>query len=307
MIRFAGGYSQDHDNSEEIRLERDTPNGADLISLPLDKTNTIILQPRDSLVVPMYAKILSTAEKVKLSGMIERPGTYNIKENETLSQLIRRAGGYKKSAYPYGGVFFRKSAEEASSQFRKRIYSDTINYLVSNLGSGGGNSSQPLTGDFLKILIEESKAQDSVGRIVTEFNLNVLNSNPILDTILMDKDIINIPPLSQQVYLFGDFNQSLILPYNPEYSIEDYISYAAGRKSSATKHTIVIDPDGKSHYLATSRFGFFSDNVDIYPGSIIYLPRELGKVNGVQFAAAVAPILSSLTLSLASINTITDD
>ena len=307
LIRFSGGYSQDHDHFEELRLERDTPNGEEIISLPKDETDTIILRPRDSLVVPMYSKILSTAEKVKLAGMVKRPGTYNIKENETLSQLIRRAGGYKKGAYPYGGVFFRKSAEEASSKFRKRIYSDTINYLVSNIGSSGGNSSQPLTGDFLKILIEESKAQDSVGRIVTEFNLNVLNSNPILDTQLMDQDIINIPPLSQQVYLFGDFNQSLILSYNPEYSVEDYVSYAAGRKSSATKHTIVIDPDGKSHYLSASRFGLFSGNVDIYPGSIIYLPRELGKVDGIQFAAAVAPILSSLTLSLASINAITDD
>ena len=55
------------------------------------------------------------------------------------------------------------------------------------------------------------------------------------------------------------------------------------------------------------KFDLFKDNIDVYPGTIIYLPRELGKVNGVQFAAAVAPILSSLTLSLASINTITDD
>ena len=239
--------------------------------------------------------------------MVKRPGIYNIQEGETLSGLISRAGGYKENAYPYGGVFFRKSAEEMSAKFNKRIYSDTINFLVSNLGSGGGNSSQPLTGDFLKILIEESKAQDSIGRIVTEFDLNKIKASPMLDTKLKDNDVINVPALSQQVYLFGDFNQPLILPYNPEFTPEQYVSLAAGKKTSATKHTVIIDPDGKSHYFASSKFSLFNENIDVYPGTIIYLPRELGKVNGVQFAAAVAPILSSLTLSLASINTITDD
>tara|TARA_B100000287_G_scaffold434982_1_gene501265 strand:+ start:1793 stop:3646 length:1854 start_codon:yes stop_codon:yes gene_type:complete len=307
LVNFAGGFSQDYNQSENIILQRDTSVGTDIISLEQDKIADIPLQPRDALIVPMFSKILPTAAKVKLSGMVQRPGTYNISEGETLSNLITRAGGYKYNAYPYGGVFFRKSAEEMSAKFNKRIYSDTINFLVSNLGTGGGNSSQPLTGDFLKILIEESKAQDSIGRIIAEFDLNKLKTNPALDTKLMDSDVINIPAISQQVYLFGDFNQPLILSYDPEYGPEDYISLAAGRKSSSTKHTIIIDPDGKSHYFSSSRFGMFNENIDIYPGSIIYLPRELGKVDGVQFAAAVAPILSSLTLSLASINTITDD
>ncbi len=307
LIRFAGGFSQDHDKTQNIILERDASDGSTIIPITLGKTKNMSLLPRDSVIVPMFAKILPTALKVKLSGMVKRPGIYNIQEGETLSGLISRAGGYKENAYPYGGVFFRKSAEEMSAKFNKRIYSDTINFLVSNLGSGGGNSSQPLTGDFLKILIEESKAQDSIGRIVTEFNINKIKANPMLDTKLKDNDVINVPALSQQVYLFGDFNQPLILPYNPEFSAEQYVSLAAGKKTSATKHTVIIDPDGKSHYFASSKFDLFKDNIDVYPGTIIYLPRELGKVNGVQFAAAVAPILSSLTLSLASINTITDD
>lgn len=307
LIRFAGGFSQDHDKSQNIILERDSSNGSNIIPITVGKTKNMSLIPRDSIIVPMFAKILPTALKVKISGMVQRPGVYNIQEGETLSGLITRAGGYKDNAYPYGGVFFRKSAEEMSAKFNKRIYSDTINFLVSNLGSGGGNSSQPLTGDFLKILIEESKAQDSIGRIIAEFNLNKLQETPMLDTRLKNNDAINIPALSQQVYLFGDFNQPLILPYNPGFNPEDYIQLAAGRKTSATQHTVIIDPDGKSHYFTPSKFGLFNENIDIYPGSIIYLPRELGKVNGVQFAAAVAPILSSLTLSLASINTITDD
>ena len=42
----------------------------------------------------------------------------------------------------------------------------------------------------------------------------------------------------------------------------------------------------------------------IYPGSIIYAPREIGKLEGIQFTATLAPIVSSLALSLASLNSI---
>jgi len=94
------------------------------------------------------------------------------------------------------------------------------------------------------------------------------------------------------------------LPYNAEYGIRDYIKMVAGKKESATNHLIIIDPDGKSKYVRDSRFLSFNDNIDLYPGSIIYMPRNIGKVKGVQFAATVAPVLSSLAISLASLNSI---
>ena len=50
----------------------------------------------------------------------------------------------------------------------------------------------------------------------------------------------------------------------------------------------------------------FRKNVDIYPGTIIYVPREIGQLDGINYAAVVAPIFSSLALSLASLNSIKD-
>ena len=50
----------------------------------------------------------------------------------------------------------------------------------------------------------------------------------------------------------------------------------------------------------------FKKNADIYPGTIIYVPREIGQLDGINYAAVVAPIFSSLALSLASLNSIND-
>lgn len=308
LLKFSGGFNQDSFNISTIFLERDGNSSSELIEIQKENIQSIILQPRDSVVVPEYAKELIPSRTVTISGAVRRPGKYSIEDNDTLLDLIERVGGYKKNAYEYGGIFYRKSIEDISSTFSKRIYSDTINFLVSNLGQGsGGSNSQPLTGDFLKILIEEFQSSDSIKRIITEFDAEKLKSNPLINIRLEDKDVIEIPEVPQHVFLFGDFNQQVILPYDPSYQISDYIALAAGKKSSATKHIILIDPNGLSYYFEQARFDLFKDNPDIYPGSIIYLPRELGKVEGIMFAAAVAPILSSLTLSLASINAIQSD
>ena len=56
----------------------------------------------------------------------------------------------------------------------------------------------------------------------------------------------------------------------------------------------------------SSAFINFKKNADIYPGTIIYVPREIGQLDGINYAAVVAPIFSSLALSLASLNSIND-
>lgn len=303
LLTFAGGFSQDSFSIDTVTLQRDGNQSSQTLSINKDNLKSVNLQPHDSIIVPEYSKSIIPSRIVTISGAVKRPGRYSINDEETLLDLVSRAGGYKKNVYEFGGIFYRKSIEEVSSTFSKRIYSDTINFLVSNLGqgSGGGNA---VTGDFMKILIEEFQSADSTKRVITEFDIEKLRSNPLQNIRLEDGDVIEIPEVPQHVFLFGDFNQQVILPYNPKFTIEDYIALAAGKKASATEHLILIDPNGFSSYFQKPRFAIFKENPDVYPGSIIYLPRELGKVEGIMLASAVAPILSSLTLSLASINAI---
>ena len=71
-------------------------------------------------------------------------------------------------------------------------------------------------------------------------------------------------------------------------------------------HDIVIDPDGKTSSYGTS-YNFFKYGAPaIYPGTIIYAPRQVGQLSGVLYASTVAPVLSSLAISLASLNSISD-
>jgi len=126
------------------------------------------------------------------------------------------------------------------------------------------------------------------------------------DVLLDHNDRIVVPQLPNVVYMFGDFKNPANIAYKPELTVKDYLEFAGGLKKSAYNELVVIDPDGISHIYKIGLLQFNS-NIDVYPGSIIYAPRDIGKLSGITYAAAVSPILSSLALSLASLNSISNN
>ncbi|MDB2665383.1 SLBB domain-containing protein [Gammaproteobacteria bacterium] len=299
-IKYAGGFSDSFFGLQHVNLQRLSNGKTTLSKVKLSSLDKIILQPRDILYLPFYDTEEVKVRQVKLSGMINSPGLYSIDEGESLSSLLRRAGGFKNTAYPFGGALFRISAQQLEKEFNERIYNDTINYIVSNPQEVGGAS------DSLSLLLEELKSRKPAGRIITEFNLSKIKNYPAKDIFLEDGDEIVIPPIPQYVYIFGEFNQPGIRTYDSKYSVKDYISQAGGFKNTSTEELIIIDPDGKTHFYKNTFLKPFGSQPDIYPGSILYVSRDIGRVEGIRFAATFAPILSSLAISLASLNSIND-
>ena len=69
---------------------------------------------------------------------------------------------------------------------------------------------------------------------------------------------------------------------------------------------VVISPNGDSYLWTGGVFALSRSKFDLIPGSVIYVPREIGKLSGLNYAATIAPIFSSLAISLASLNSIND-
>jgi len=135
--------------------------------------------------------------------------------------------------------------------------------------------------------------------------MTALKSSPEKDIVLQHNDKIVIPPLQKVVYLFGDFRKPSNLIFNPAMTASEYIELAGGLKDSAYEELVIIDPDGKTH-IYKKKYVLFSPDIEIYPGSIIYAPRNIGKLSGIRYASTISPILSSLAISLASLNSISD-
>ena len=301
LILFAGNFSEGFYGYSQVSISRSNLSTHTIVEIPVLDLDSFLMQPRDALLVPTYRSNREAQPVVNISGSVNRPGDYFISEGETLSSLIKRAGGYKENAYSFGGALFRPSAVEIETKFARLNYYDSVNWIIGNLGRPGVY----IDDSAIALLSEEANSRIIEGRVIASFDINEISNDPSKDTLLAGNDRIIIPALDKAVYLFGDFNSSTNLPYDPEMNLLDYIDVAGGVKDSAAKTILLISPDGTAELHSTKRPLFGKrDRQLIYPGSIIYAPREIGQLNGLSYASAMSPILSSLAISLASLNSI---
>jgi polysaccharide export outer membrane protein len=300
MIRYAGGLIPGV--TENIIIERKTNGSKRVIEVSIDDLQNFNVINGDDIKVPSYASASNPIHTVELSGEVMLPGKYTIGDGETLTSVIGRAAGYTNNAYAFGGVLTRETAKEIEREINERIYQDMIKFIATSANakeivSGGGNT--------LPLILSEFKNVQPVGRVTAEFDLTRLKINKDLDTKLQDGDHIHIPAYSQEIYVLGEVLTPGARLYDPNAKAKDYINKSGGLGIYGDKKRIVIiAPNGDSYLWEDSLFGFQESKFDIIPGTVIYIPREIGKMNGLNYASAIAPIFSSLALSLASLNSI---
>ena len=302
LIVFASNFSEYYSGFNNLLVHRMSPTASTIVDVSKNDLSSFILESRDSVQVPSYKNKIQPVRKVIIEGMVNRPGEYVVQPNEKLSDLIKQAGGYKENAYVYGAALFREEALKKEKFYAQLNYSDTLNYIISNIGKANGS----VTSSVSELLVEELRSKAYEGRVVANFDLNQIENNPDLDVRLFDKDKIIIPEIQKVVYLFGDFRKPSNYTYDPSFLPKDYIALAGGLKKSAYDEILIIDPDGKTHVHKNTLLSSLN-STDVYPGSIIYAQRNIGKLSGLSYASAVSPILSSLAISLASLNSITND
>ena len=130
-----------------------------------------------------------------------------------------------------------------------------------------------------------------------------IRNRPSVDTTLQDGDVITIPAMSEEIYVLGEVLTPGARQYISGIETADYIKKSGGISTyGQSDRIVVIKPNGDS-YVAS---GFMFRQDDLLPGSIIYVPRKIGKLDGINLATVIAPIFSSLAISLASLNSISD-
>ena len=255
----------------------------------------------DSIKIPLFSPITKQTLIATLDGAVKKPGKYSFVEGTTLHQIIDEAGGYTNDAYPYGASLFRKKVARIQEEAFDKTYASIITFLASN---GGTRTVGFSSSTNLPLILAELKAAKFKGRISAEFSERKVDQDASLDTILADGDEIFIPLFTSDVYVTGDIQNPGGRRYSSEKKLKDYLDQSGGLGKFADNNRIVlVKPNGDAEVINANRFFSFSD-ATVYPGSTIYVPREIGKLEGIEFTATLAPIVSSLALSLASLNSI---
>ena len=296
FIKYTGGLSR---NVASNNLSLNTISNGKYTSkiIELSELKNIIPKNNDSL----YA-VEQSYGTVIISGEIMNPGTYAISSDENISSLIKRAGGYKDNAYPLGGILLRESAKEIEKQNNDRLYNNFIKYIASSISKGTGGQ----VGTSLPTVLNELKNTEVFGRVQAEFDMVKLQDQPTSDIYLSDNDEIIIPKFQPIVFVYGEVKNPGGMRYSSNLATKDYIRQAGGITAYGNKDSIiVVDPSGSAKIYNNRTFEFnLNNSIDIYPGSLIYIARDIDKVAGLEFTAASASIFSSLALALASLNSI---
>jgi protein involved in polysaccharide export with SLBB domain len=220
---------------------------------------------------------------VRIEGEVMYPGEYVLAgDNETLYQLIQRAGGLTKTAFPRGTIFQRASIGESLAQ--KQIPS-----LL--------NRSTPLVQDSAGNMIREEVVEfdaNSMNRIVLDVDRLLETAAACCDLVMEPGDRIHIPPTPSGISVLGAVGSSGTIKYVEGKNAKYYLKRAGNFTKRADKGSLrLIRANGEVY----SGGGTAKKHVEL--GDIIVVPTKIHREKN--FTKAFTTTLTAVTGVLTTI------
>lgn len=239
----------------------------------------------------------------KISGAVLKPGSYNMAAGETINDLIEKAGGITENAYLFGGVYLNEDAKTINKKSKQLLYELFLENILSMSEKADENFDlTPLVG-----LAQELKKSEINGRIV----IDLLDEDSLNLNKIKDGDELIIPENNNVVYIYGEISSEGAVMFDQNKDLDFFVDKSGGFKKTADLSSIfILHPNGESELYSKKRNIFESspqNQIKIYPGSIIFVPRALDKSTSRRIAAqAYVTILGNLGISLASLASLND-
>jgi protein involved in polysaccharide export with SLBB domain len=243
----------------------------------------MVLQNGDRIIVRTIAGY-EEVRMVKVEGEVIKPGSYNITNKaERISDVIKRAGGFTRYAYPLGAFLIRTEKATGIEQrlnnltkenTKKQLQSKKDNQLdVTMLKTAGAASTGIAAKDSLQKSAQVDKIYKNEG--VVGINLEEIMKRPggKNDFFLEEDDNIYIPRELQTVRVMGEVLFSTYVGYQKGMSLGKYINNAGGFSLQAEKKKVfVLYANGTAK--STSRFMWIRFYPKIQPGARIVVPEK---------------------------------
>ncbi|MFH4557746.1 SLBB domain-containing protein [Vibrio diabolicus] len=211
---------------------------------------------------------------VTLQGEVTFPGTYTVRQGETLGELLERAGGLTKFAHPQGAIFTREALrlqeQKLLNQYAADMRAETAKKTFradSNLGSVISDPEKTLA------FVEEASKSKALGRMVVQLN-RILKDERAADFMLEDGDFLFVPTYRNTVSVMGEVQVPITYLLDNKLDVNDYLNKAGGAKKQADEDRIfVVRADG-SVYKPTSGYWFGNNHEELKAGDTIVVPID---------------------------------
>ncbi|MFW1082811.1 SLBB domain-containing protein [Vibrio parahaemolyticus] len=211
---------------------------------------------------------------VTLQGEVRFPGTYTVRQGETLSELLERAGGLTEFAHPQGAIFTREALrlqeQKLLNQYAADMRAETAKKTFradSNMGSVISDPDKTLK------FVEEASRSKALGRMVVQLN-RILKGERSADFMLEDGDFLFVPTFRNTVSIMGEVQVPITYLLDNKLDIDDYLNKAGGAKKQADEDRIfVVRADG-SVYKPSSGYWFGNNKEELKAGDTIVVPID---------------------------------
>ena len=289
-LRYAASESR-IEVAQHIKDKETSEHLAQIHVLDVDKSLTssegspVLLEPFDYVFVrrdPNYHQLAF----VSVSGEVRFPGTYALGSNkETLSSIIKRAGGFTDHAYPSGASMSRT------------IKANTIYEQQMGLK------------DMRSVILEDTTPSETLTKLSAEEIIPVgieldqamARPNSRYDVQLENRDRIFVPHRLQSVFVRNGVLNPTAIVYDSKYSVKDYINLAGGFAEYADKRNLYVR-QANGLIQGRRRFFFISSWPQVRPGAEIIVPTRIKPKVKISAPELIAITSGLLTLALLAIN-----
>jgi protein involved in polysaccharide export with SLBB domain len=291
LVRMAGGFKRDAlldsaDLTSYGIVDGDRISGK-LATVPIGAAVNgsnpgadVSLKPGDILTIHQITGWSDIGESVTIIGQVRFPGTYGFQEGERLSSVLRRAGGFRDTAYPSGAVLTRDQVRELEQQSRQQLITQIqTNSSAARLSAGsGGAAGLQLIKAQQDQVINDLKAHPPTGRMVIDISADIDSwANTPADIELRRGDVLTIPKRPGFVLVTGQVYNATAVTFTPGKNANWYLSRAGGTNATAhRKDTFIIRANGT---VVGRPSGSWTDDkvfsTILNPGDVVVVPQKV--------------------------------
>lgn len=310
LLAVAGGVTDTADLSS-VELSREPteqtsaiPLSRTLLDLRSRNFAAVRLSPRDGIRIPRGFGDRDSGP-VTLVGEFLRPGVYDIRRGERLSEIIARAGGLTPQAYPYGAVFTRETVRNRQQEGFQRTARELETGLM-QVAAGqavvGTRQGMDITGAVaagreMAAALREARA---AGRMVVEANPVVLAGRPELDVLLEPGDLIVMPKRPNEVTVVGAVQNPGSLQFTTGWRASQYVTAAGGTQRFADNaRAFLVLPNGASSPAGLGSWQ--QGGPPVPPGSLVIVPNDPSPFERWGFLRDLTQVAGQLAISAAAL------
>ncbi len=311
LVDLAGGFKDNaYIESAEIRETMFDTSGSMIIetsNINLKELSDTLVKSRDHLHI-RSVKDWNASDTVMLTGEVFYPGSYLIGPNETLSSVIKRAGGFTNESFIRGAIFTRESIKQKERE-QLRILGDTIRRDQAARSMTKESEDFSVSSTEVEAGIEALMSSEVYGRLIIDIP-SILSGDSSADIVLQDGDHLTIPKYTNAVTVVGEVRRSGSFVRQDSYNIDDYLDLAAGMTARGdSKEIYVIGADGsvRKNIKQTSLLMFDDGSLrNIQAGDTIVVPIKSSYQTPLNLYSTVSQVVFQSIASIAAFSTVFD-